>query len=154
MSKRRELATRAQQPPSIPAALADLATRNRMLEGVPNLRTLLIMIDGLGAPIQPGIAGEAAIHFDCEILAWRLLADQVGDLVVDVWKTDFASYPPTIADTITAADQPTLTTEDHAEDTTLTGWTTTIAAGDTFRINVDSATVITRALLTLWLQSF
>lgn len=112
-------------------------------------RTLIIVIDGLGAEILPGIAGDAAVHFDCEIAGWRLLADQAGDIVVDVWKTAYAGFPPTVADSITAADLPTLSGVDHDEDTTLTGWTTDVDPGDVFRFNVDSCSGITRATLTL-----
>jgi len=112
-------------------------------------RTLLLVIDGVGSEITTGIKGEATVHFDCKIIGWRLLADQEGDIVIDLWKSDYDSYPPDVGDTITAADKPTLSSADKAEDYVLTDWTTEVAEGDTFRINVDSVATVTRVLLTL-----
>lgn len=112
-------------------------------------RTLVVVLDGMGSELTPGVKGEVTIHFDCVIIGWRLLADQDGDIVVDVWKTPYASYPPTVADTITAADLPTLAAADKAEDTSLTGWTTEVADGDTFKFNIDSVSTVTRVTLTL-----
>jgi hypothetical protein len=63
-----------------------------------------------------------------------------GSIVVDIWKDTYANYPPTVADTITASAKPTITTATKSEDSTLTGWTTSVAAGDVFRFNVDSVT--------------
>jgi hypothetical protein len=112
-------------------------------------RFLVVVFDGAGAELTAGIKGEVAVHFDAIITGWRLLADQVGDIVVDIWKTDYASYPPLVADSITAADQPTLSADDKADDTSLTGWTTDVADGDTFKFNIDSAATVTRVTLTL-----
>lgn len=114
-------------------------------------RVLPVVFDGIGSVLTTGVKGDVAVHFDAEIIRWRLLADQVGDLVVDIWKTDYAGFPPTVADTITAAAQPTLTAADKAEDTTLTGWTVLLAAGDTLRFNIDSAGTVTRVTLLLTL---
>jgi hypothetical protein len=69
--------------------------------------------------------------------------------VVDIWKDTYTNYPPTVADTITASAKPTLASATKSQDTTLTGWTTTFAAGDTLRFIVDSATTVTRVTLAL-----
>ncbi len=108
-----------------------------------------LTIDGGGSAITTGIKADISVPFACTITGVRLLADQSGSIVVDIWKDTYANYPPTVADTITAAAIPTITTAVKSEDTTLTGWTTAIAAGDTLRFNVNSATTITRVNLTL-----
>lgn len=124
--------------------------RTRNLERrFPARRFLVVVFDGFGAELTTGIKGEVTIHFDCKIDSWRLLADQSGDIIVDIWKAPYASYPPTVADTITAADQPTLTADDKATDSSLTGWTTDVADGDTFKFNIDSVSTVTRVTLTL-----
>jgi hypothetical protein len=64
--------------------------------------------------------------------------DTTGSTVVDIWKATHAGYKPTVGGTITASSKPTITTDDKYADTTLTGWTTAIAAGDTFFVNLDS----------------
>ena len=77
------------------------------------------------------------------------LADQTGSIVVDIWKDTYANFPPTDADSITASAPPTISTATKAQDATLTGWTTSIAAGDILRFNVDSVTSIQRVTLSL-----
>jgi hypothetical protein len=111
---------------------------------------IAFVIEGPGGTVIPtGIKGDLIIPFACTILEWVLLADQVGSLVMDIWKDVYANYPPTVADSITAAAKPTITTANKANSTVLTGWTTIIAANDTLRFNVDSCSTITRATLTL-----
>lgn len=107
------------------------------------------VIDGGGEAITTGIKGD--IHFDvaCTITAVTLLADQTGSIVIDLWKDTYANFPPTVADTITASAKPTLSSAVKSQDTTLTGWTTSIAAGSVLRINVDSASTLTRVTLSL-----
>lgn len=107
------------------------------------------VFDGSGSVLTTGIKGDLSIPFACTITGVRLLADQSGSIVFDIWKDTYANYPPTVADTITASAKPTITTATKSEDTTLTGWTKTIAAGDTLRFNIDSVTTCTRVVLTL-----
>ena len=112
--------------------------------------TIGVTIDGAGSAITTGAKGYIRIPFDCTIVGVYLLADQSGSAVVDVWKDTWANYPPTDADSITASAPPTLSADDNGSDTTLTGWTTTVSAGDVIGFSVDSASTITR--LTLQLQ--
>lgn len=107
------------------------------------------VFDGGGAALTTGIKGDIRIPFACTVNSATLLADQAGSIVVDIWKDTYANYPPTVADTITAAAKPTLAAATKSEDTTLTGWTTAIAAGDTLRFNIDSITTCTRVVLIL-----
>lgn len=107
------------------------------------------VIDGGGVPITSGIKGDITIPFGCTIIEWTLLADVAGSIVVDIWKDTYANYPPTVADTITGSALPTITTATKGQSSTLTGWTSTITAGDTLRFNVNSATTITRVTLSL-----
>jgi hypothetical protein len=111
--------------------------------------TINLIIEGLGSPIPTGIAGDLQVDFNCTILSATLLADQSGDIVVDVWKDSYANFPPTVADTITAAAKPTISGSNKSQDVTLTGWTTSISAGDILRFNVDSVATIERCTLAL-----
>lgn len=83
------------------------------------------------------------------IVKWTLLGDASGSIVIDLWKDTYANAPPTVADTITASAKPTLSSADKNESSTLTGWTTSFAAGDVIRGNVDSTSGLTRATLIL-----
>src|SRR3990167_2048864 len=108
-----------------------------------------IIIDGAGSAITAGIKGDIPVPYSCTITMATLLADQTGSIVIDIWKDTYANFPPTDGDSITASAPPTITTALKSQDSTLTGWTTTIAANSILRINVDSCTTITRATLFL-----
>jgi hypothetical protein len=111
---------------------------------------LAYVIDGGGSAITTGVKGDLLIPFACTINSATLQADQSGSIVVDVWKKTYAtSSPPTVANTITASALPTLSTAQSSQDATLTGWTTSVAANDMLRFNVNSATTVTRVTLTL-----
>ena len=112
-------------------------------------RSIGVTIDGGGNVITTGIKADIYIPFTGTISAATLLADQSGDIVIDIWKDTYANYPPTDADSITASAPPTLSSAAKSQDTTLTGWTTSVAAGDTVRFNVDSVATVTRVNLVL-----
>lgn len=113
------------------------------------VQDIAFVIDGGGSVIVTGLKGDLQINFGCTIVAWTLLGDQSGSIVVDIWKDTYANYPPVIGDVITASAKPTITTAVKNTSTTLTGWTTSIAAGDTLRFNVNSVTTLTRVTLIL-----
>lgn len=112
-------------------------------------RAVEFVIDGGGGVITTGIKGDLEMPFSGTITAVRMFADQTGSAVVDIWKDTYANYPPTVADTITAAAKPTITAANRSENTTLTGWNTAIAVGNILRFNVDSAATITRLTIVL-----
>jgi len=126
---------------------ADAATARTTL-GVEDGQ-LGITIDGAGSAITTGIKGDLRVPFDCTITAADIVLDQTGSIVIDVWKDTYANYPATDADSITASSPPTVTSAVKSTDSTLTGWTTSLSAGDYLRFNVDSITTATRATLTL-----
>lgn len=111
--------------------------------------TINVVIDGGGGVITTGIKGDVVVDFACQIVGATLLADQSGSIVVNVWKDSYANFPPIVGDKITASAPPTLSSAAKSQDSTLTGWTTAIAAGDVLRFNVDSATTVTRVTLAL-----
>lgn len=112
-----------------------------------------ITIDGGGSVITTGVKGFIRVTKACTITAATLLSTDAsataGSIVIDVWKDSYANYPPTVADTITASAKPTLSSSNKSEDTTLTGWTTSISAGNILGFNVDSASTVTRVTLGL-----
>jgi hypothetical protein len=117
----------------------------------PNQRTTAIefVIDGGGSAIAAGLKGFIQVPMACSIVAGRLLADQAGSIVVDVWKDSFANYPPADADSITASAPLTISGGTKSEDATLAGWAKGVAAGDVLGFNVDSASGIRRVTVVL-----
>lgn len=120
--------------------LANLASRTSVIT---------LGVNGNGSVITTGIKDDVYVPVACTITAVTMLADQTGSIVVDIWKAAYSAFPPTIANTITASDLPTISSAVKSQDTTLTGWTTSISAGDVLRFNVNSATSITRLKLEL-----
>ncbi len=111
--------------------------------------TIVYVIDGGGTTISTGVAGQTMLTFSATIKGVWLLADRTGSIVVDIWKVPFAGYPPTGANSICASDLPTIATAQSSSDTALTGWTTAIAANDTFMFNVNSVTSLQRVTVIL-----
>ncbi len=112
-------------------------------------RAIIFIIDGGGAAITTGEKGHLEIPFKCEIQQVELLGDQSGSIVIDIWKDTYGAFPPIDADSITDSAPPTITTAQKSQDSTLTGWTKTINAGDILAFNVDSVTDIERVTLIL-----
>ncbi len=114
-----------------------------------NLADITFIIDGGGSGITIGEKGHLEIPFACTIQRVTMEADQTGSIVVDIWKDTYANFPPTDADSITAAAPPTISSAQKSQDSTLTGWTKSISAGDILAFNVDSCTAITRVTISL-----
>lgn len=112
--------------------------------------TLGITIDGGSSVITTGAKGYRQVMTAGTITGWSILAKQVGSITFDVVKDPFASYPPTTS--IVAAAPPTMTTDDAVQSSSLTGWTTAVAAGDVFGFSVTSVTAITRVTLELKIE--
>lgn len=120
---------------------------------VSNTIGIEFVIDGSGSVLTIGPHGYVQVPFNCLITAVNLLADQTGSTVIDIWKSSFAAFnPPThpaIGDSITASAKPTLSSATSYQDTTLTGWTKVITAGDVLGYTVNSASGITRLTVSL-----
>ena len=108
-----------------------------------------VVFDGQGS--APAVGSKRYMHcpWTGTITKALIFADVSGSAVVDVWKDTYANYPPTVADTIAASAKPTLSTAIKNQDSTLTGWTTSVTAGDVFGFNIDSASTSTVILVVL-----
>lgn len=125
-------------------SIGGVVTETRTLTSVVGL-----FADGGGSVLTTGRkAGYIRMPYAGIITSWTLLADVVGDIVLDVWKRAYASFPPTVADTITAAAKPTISANNKASGSP-TGWTTTFTADDVFAFSIDSVSTITQITLEL-----
>lgn len=121
------------------------------LQGNPtNLAALSFVFNGGLLVIPTGVHGELQVPFNCEILSCVLTASKgtPGDLQIDILKSDFAGYPGGLA-SITGGSHPAIVAGSKYEDSTLTGWTTTINQGDLLQFSVDSAAGIQQATVSL-----
>ena len=90
--------------------------------------------------IQAGWQAMAILPFPATITAARARCTPSGDAVADVWSS---SVVPTDANSITGAAPITISSGTLSDDTTLTGWSTSIPSGNTLIVNIDSATTVT-----------
>jgi hypothetical protein len=106
----------------------------------------LISAGGTAIP-QLGNQGSVSIDAPGTIVSARMLAFGSGSAVVDIEKATYSGYPTTSS--ICASAKPTLSGASKSEDTTLSGWTTGLAAGDVLVFQLDSMSgifVVTCAL--------
>ncbi len=95
-----------------------------------------ITVDGAGEPVTTGLKGYVQLPFDLEVEAWSLVSKEAGDIQFDIWAV--AAAKPVDADSITGGNEPALSASDLAEAGSVSGWTTTLAAGDWIGFNIDS----------------
>jgi hypothetical protein len=110
---------------------------------------LVVVFSGGSSTIATGIAGDFQAAFAFTITEWTLLGDQSGSIQIGIWKDVYASFPPTVADSIVASAPPLISAATKGNSSTLTGWTTSVAAGDCLRFNIDSVTSLTRCTLVI-----
>jgi hypothetical protein len=113
----------------------------------PIVSTAGIVVDGGGSTPATGSKGFLQIPFAGTITGWTLIADQSGSASITVKKSTFAAFPTNSS--IVASAPPALSSQQNATSTTLTGWTTAIAAGDVLEFVLASATTIKRLVLEL-----
>jgi hypothetical protein len=112
------------------------------------------VIDGGGSTITTGMKGYIFLDFPCTINQVTLALDRSGSIVVDIWKCTYAQFDagathPVAGDSITASDIPTVSSATKSQDSALTGWTTSIAAGTFLAFNVNSVTSAQRCTVSL-----
>ena len=128
----------------------EVATTAWVRDTIPSAAAFTFRFDGAGSALTTGAKKVYfRVPFACTITSWEIVSDVSGSVVFDIWKDTYANYPPTVADTITASAKPTLTSATKAQSSTLTGWTTSLSAGDYVEVNIDSASTLTIAMLTL-----
>lgn len=135
-----------------PITLGTTALVFAAISGGGGFAQLAVVIGNGVNVLTTGVKGYISVPFACEIVRARVLADVSGSVVIDVWKDTYANYPPVNADSITASAPPTLASAIKSENTTLTGWTTSLAEGDVIGFNVDSATTVKQVTLELRVQ--
>lgn len=102
--------------------------------------------------IPDGEKGAVVIPFDSTIVRMDILAEQATDAEVDIWASNYGGYYPTSGDSIVAAAPPTLTGSIKNTDSTLTGWTTALSAGDILVFWVSGVTNARRLTVALQLD--
>jgi hypothetical protein len=102
-----------------------------------------VTIDGNGGVITIGQKGYITIPYNGTITDWEILGDQVGSCNIDVRKSTYAGFPTQTS--ITGSAPITISpASQKASSSILTGWTSSISAGDVYGFTLNAATGFTR----------
>lgn len=107
-------------------------------------------IDGGGAVVGAckRVSFEAPFSFD--INRYTMVASPVGSIQVMIMKTAYSALPPTGASDISGGSPwCVVASAEKAQDSTLSGWTTQVNAGDIIMANVEAASEIEWCMLSL-----
>ena len=103
---------------------------------------MTISLNGGGSAIATGSAGNKRFKQGWTITGYSVLSDSSCSCSVSLWKTTYTLYDginhPVVGDSIVASAPIALSSAYKYEDTTLTGWTQTIAVDDIIHANVTS----------------
>jgi hypothetical protein len=89
-----------------------------------------------GSTVTTGAKGRKTFGQSGTIVGWKLVSDTSTTSVIDVWKAN--NSIPTNSNSITGTAKPSLTAAQLNSSSTLTGWTTSVTAGDVFILEVES----------------
>lgn len=106
-----------------------------------------ITLDGAGSDITTGVKADVSLPYNMTIDSWTLISSQTGSIVIDLWKDTFVNFPPTIDDSITGTEKPTLSSQIINQDLSLSTWTTSISDGDIVRFYVESCIGVQKVTL-------
>ena len=113
------------------------------------ISTIEAIFDGGGSVLNSGIRLDLPIDFNGTITRATLVGYPTGSMVVDAYRTTYAAFPGSTGQSIMASAKPTMTGAIKYQDSTLSGWTTAIVAGDILRYNIDSVSSTLLATLAL-----
>lgn len=90
------------------------------------------------ASVATGTTCYVRVPYAGTITEWHIVASGSCSATIDIWKA--AGAVPTVANTITASAKPALSSQATTSSSTLTGWTTAVAAGDVLAFNLEALT--------------
>lgn len=93
--------------------------------------------DTTGPALTSGPVVYFTVPYACTIAAWNISVD-AGTATLDIWKIATGTAIPTVANTITAAALPAIASGTSIHSTTLSGWTTAVAANDIFGLQLKT----------------
>ena len=113
---------------------------------------IIFTIDGGGSAITTGEKTSVRIPYAGTLTGWDIVADQASTSTIDVWVDSYANYPPTNADSITNAHEPTISASIKGQDTDISDWSDVENhEGDYMTFNIDANDVAEKLVLTIYL---
>ena len=103
--------------------------------------------DGKGSVVEAGAAVEVVLPYPGTITGAIVISNIAGSIEFEIEKCTYSAFDT--MSSIVASAPPTLSSAYKSSDTTLSGWTTSVSAGDIFRFSIVSASVLTRVIVVL-----
>ena len=113
-------------------------------------RTINYIVDSGSIAMIAGNKGSVTLDVSGILENIVILSDQEGDLVLDIKKSNYSTFP--IFSSIVGGTYVQMTNARKVRDDTLLGWTTTIVAGDILTFDVVAVNNINRFLISLKLK--
>lgn len=97
----------------------------------------ITMVVGDSASVSTGGKSQTRVivPFSGTIISWQIIVNTSSTLTLDIWKSNTI---PTNSDSITGSAKPSLSNQQFATSSTLTGWTTGVNVNDIFVLEVES----------------
>jgi hypothetical protein len=118
------------------------------------LDSIDFIIVGAGS-IPNGVKGVLITAFSGTFNEVTLLADEVGDIEIEIWKAPYSSYAagvPNASNKITGTNNPAIVGGIKYKDTVLSTWTTSFNKDDVLAFYVVSSSCITQCTVSLFVQ--
>jgi hypothetical protein len=119
---------------------------------VPLTQTLGTTVDGSGGTVTVGLKGYIKVPYACTITGWTVIsttATPAQAIQFDIWRRNGA-LPTVVGDSLIGGGgvKPRLTAgQQLGNSVNLNNWSTSLAAGDYLSFRVDSATIVSWAIL-------
>jgi hypothetical protein len=113
-------------------------------------RTINYVIDANPNVVGVGIKGHLTVDVTGIIESWKVLADVPGNLVMDIKKSSYATYPTFVS--IAGTEKPSLTNQAKNKDDGLSTWDINLIAGDILRFEVESCDFVKQFLIAIKLK--
>jgi hypothetical protein len=97
-------------------------TSSHAINATAVFQTVLTVGDG-SETIQTGLKGYLRIPVNVIVDGWTIFSDQLGNISIDIWKSTYTDFPPTISDSIVGDHKPTLSVSQKNKDINLTSGT-------------------------------
>lgn len=113
-------------------------------------RTINYVIDSGSIAMIPGNKGSVTLDVSGIIESLVILSDQQGNLTLDIKKSNYSTFPT--FSSIVGGVYPQMTNSRKIRDDNLTGWDTSLIAGDILTFDVVAVNNINRFLISLKLK--
>lgn len=114
-------------------------------------RTIVFIIDNGSQEIQPGNKGYLYLDVSGEIISWTVLSQDVGNIAVDIRKTNYEDFPDGFS-SIVGSEFPILINQNKNKDEQLDTWNKDLSVNDVLDFTVLSCSGIKRCTVTLKLK--